>query len=161
MACMMLAICIVSLQSVAEPSANANEERFVFVTWDKQQVDAFRGSFTVPENRAVAGSRTIPIKYVRLAATGEKAGPPIVYLAGGPGGSGIDAINYRYRMFMAMRKHGDVIALDQRGTGESNVAPGCRSSKIIPLTTAITDRRFAEYYRDALAECLAFWRKEG
>jgi pimeloyl-ACP methyl ester carboxylesterase len=155
---MMLAICIVGLQSVA---VSANEERFVFVTWDKQQVDAFRGSFTVPENRAVAGSRMIPIKYVRLAATGEKAGPPIVYLAGGPGGSGIDAINYRYRMFMAMRKHADVIALDQRGAGDSNVAPECRSGKIIPSTTATTDRRFAEYYRDALRECLAFWRKEG
>lgn len=158
---MMLAICVVSLQSVAEPSAKTNEERFVFETWDKQQVDAFRGSFTVPENRAVAGSRMIPIKYVRLVATGGKAGPPIVYLAGGPGGSGIEAINYRYKMFMAMRKHGDVIALDQRGTGDSNGVPECRSSKTIPSTTATTDRRFAEYYRDALGECLAFWRHEG
>jgi pimeloyl-ACP methyl ester carboxylesterase len=157
---MMLVISIVSLQSVAEASANANEERFVFETWSKQHVDAFRGSFTVPENRAVASSRMIPIKYVRLAATGGKAGPPIVYLAGGPGGSGIQAINYRYRMFMEMRKHGDVIALDQRGTGDSNVTPECRSRETIPSTTATTDRRFAEYYRDALVQCLAFWRQQ-
>lgn len=158
---MMLVTCSVCLQSAAGSSVNANEESFVFETWDKQRVDAFRGSFTVAENRAVAGSRMIPIKYVRLAATGGKAGPPIVYLAGGPGGSGIQAINYRYRMFMAMRKHGDVIALDQRGTGDSNVTPECRSRQAIPSTTATIDRRFAEYYRDALRECLAFWRQEG
>ncbi|MCI0364650.1 MAG: alpha/beta hydrolase [Phycisphaerales bacterium] len=115
----------------------------------------------MPENRAVPGSRLISIKYVRLAATGDRAGPPIVYLAGGPGGSGIEAINYRYRMFMAMRKHGDVIALDQRGTGDSNIVPECQSRQTVPATTATTDRRFVEYHREALRECLAFWRREG
>ena len=101
------------------------EEQFVFETWDKQKIDAFKGSFAVPENRRIKDGRSIKIGYVRLPATGALATPPIVYLAGGPGGSGIAAINYRTRMFMEMRKHGDVIALDQRGTGVSNVLPTC------------------------------------
>ena len=155
------AICMACIQGVGHSSATSNEEKFVFETWSGQKVEAFRSSFMVPENRTIRGSREIPIKYVRLPATGSKAGPPIVYLAGGPGGSGIQAINYRYRMFMAMRKHGDVIALDQRGTGDSNVIPECRSRQTVPATTATTDRRFAEYYRDALKECLAFWRRKG
>ncbi|MET0657091.1 MAG: alpha/beta fold hydrolase, partial [Steroidobacteraceae bacterium] len=158
-------VCVLVLpacfNSVPAASAASNEEKFVFETWSKQRIDAFRGSFMVPENRAVPGSRMIPIKYIRLTATDKKAGPPIVYLAGGPGASGIQALNYRYKLFMAMRKHGDVIALDQRGTGESRAIPECQSRQIIPTTTAITDRRFGEYYRDALRECFLFWRHEG
>ncbi len=53
--------------------------------------------------------------------------------AGGPGGSGIEAINYRYRMFMEMRKHGDVIALDQRGTGNRMWCPNVGRDKSAPL----------------------------
>jgi pimeloyl-ACP methyl ester carboxylesterase len=161
MTLIVFALCALCAQGVGQSSASASEERFVFETWNKQKVDAFRGSFKVPENRTARDSREIPIKYVRLAATGGKAGPPIVYLAGGPGGSGIQAINYRYRMFMAMRRHGDVIALDQRGTGDSNVVPECRSAQTLPVTTAMTDRQFAEYHRDALRECLAFWKLQG
>jgi len=143
---------------LGQPAAAAGEEKFVFETRSKQRVEAFRGSFTVPENRRAKGSRMIAIKYVRLAATADNAGPPIVYLAGGPGASGIEAINYRYQMFMAMRQHGDVIAVDQRGTGASNEVPECHSKQVVPITNEISDRAFAEYYRRALKECLAFWR---
>lgn len=158
---MTLALCVSLLADAGQASALANEGKFVFETWSKERVDAVKGSFTVPENRDIPGSPLIPIKYVRLAATGDRSGPPIVYLAGGPGGSGIQAINYRYRMFMAMRKHGDVIALDQRGTGTSDVTPECQSRQTVPTTTATPDKRFAEYHREALRECLAFWRQQG
>lgn len=157
----MLLIAVFSICSLGQTVAAADEEKFVFETWSKQTVEAFRGSLNVPENRRAAGSRMIPIKYVRLAATGGKLGPPIVYLSGGPGGSGIAAINYRYRMFMAMRKHGDVIALDQRGTGASNVVPRCQSGQVVPITTEVSDREFVEYHREALKECLVFWRQSG
>lgn len=160
-AALVLLLATVPVGSAERSPAMTKEEKFVFQTWNKQQVEAFRGAFLVPENRSVPGSRLISIEYLRLASTGHRSGPPIVYLAGGPGASGIEAINYRYRMFMAMRKHGDVIALDQRGTGGSNVIPVCHSAQTIPITTAITDRRFADYHRDALVECLAFWKRAG
>jgi pimeloyl-ACP methyl ester carboxylesterase len=156
-----LALATGAIHSMAQPTIASNEEAFVFETWNKERVDAFRGAFVVPENRAATDSRMITIKYVRLPATGSKPGLPIVYLAGGPGGSGIQAINYRYRMFMEMRKHGDVIALDQRGTGDSNTVPECASTQSVPVASAISDDRFAQYHRDALKECLAFWREQG
>lgn len=137
------------------------EEKFTFETWSKQEADGYRGSFEVPENRHNKHSRLIPIKYVRFPATGEQPGPPIVYLAGGPGGSGIMAVNYRFDMFMALREYGDVIALDQRGTGASDVLPECRSRQVIPTTIPVSDRSYIEYHRDALRECLAFWRESG
>ncbi|HEY0680743.1 MAG TPA: alpha/beta hydrolase [Steroidobacter sp.] len=147
--------------SLGSPAWAADEQKFVFETWTKQKIEAFGGSFEVPENRNAEGSRMIPIKYVRLRATGNEAGPPIVYLAGGPGGSGIAAIQYRLRMFMAMRKHGDVIALDQRGTGASNVVPRCQSKQAVPTTTVTSDEDYVRYHRQALQECLEFWRQNG
>jgi pimeloyl-ACP methyl ester carboxylesterase len=137
----------------------ANEERFTFETPSGERVEAFRGSFAVPENRAVATSRELTIRYVRLPALGTKTGPPIFYLAGGPGGSGIEAINYRYPIFAAMRAYGDVIALDQRGTGASNVVPSCRSSQTVPLRTVTSDLQFLGMFRSALKECLVFWKR--
>lgn len=157
----MLPLAMYCSSSLGQSVLAVDEEKFVFETWSKQKVEALRGSLTVPENRRAKGSRMIPIKYVRLPATGEKAGPPIVYLAGGPGGSGIEAINYRYQMFMAMRKYGDVIALDQRGTGASNVVPECQSKQVVPTTTEVSDREFVQYHQEALKECFVFWKQNG
>ena len=71
---------------------------------DGTTVAAERGTFTVPERRSDPASRRLKLTFVRFPATGEKKGPPIVYLAGGPGGSGIDAARgRRFPLFMAMR----------------------------------------------------------
>lgn len=146
---------------LAPTASGAAEEKFIFETWSKQKIEAFRGSVDVPEHRSAPRSRTIPLHYVRLPATRATNGPPIVYLAGGPGGSGIAAINYRYEMFMTMRQYGDVIALDQRGTGASNIVPRCESTRVVPVTRAISDDEFAGYHRAAFQECRAYWQREG
>jgi len=103
---------------------------------------------SVPENRQAPDSRSITLKYVRFPATASAHGEPIIYLSGGPGGSGIETAKYeRFPLFMAMREFGDVIAFDQRGTGASNDLPNCTSSEHIKRT--------------AFAECLTFWKEEG
>jgi pimeloyl-ACP methyl ester carboxylesterase len=126
-----------------------------------QKIQGFRGSFSVPEDRHKNASRRITLYYVRLPATVTLAGPPIVYLAGGPGASGIDAIRYRYAAFNAMRRYGDVIALDQRGTGVSNDLPTCLLREILPSDRESSDEQFSKTRRAALSECLAFWRSKG
>lgn len=124
-------------------------------------VSAFEGTFVVPENRADPMSRNLTLRYVRFPATGENPGAPIVYLAGGPGGSGIwFAKQWRFPLFMAMREFGDVIAFDQRGTGASNDAPGCTSSVAIDRTAPISDATYIEIQQAALQECLSFWEKQ-
>lgn len=142
--------------------AVAAEEPYTFEARNGESVEAFLGELQVPENRADPDSRMITLRYVRFPATGGADGPPIVYLSGGPGGSGVGTARaQRFPLFMAMRQHGDVIAFDQRGTGLSDRPPRCVSSVSATDESVLTDEDFAGTYRAAAVECAAFWQDEG
>lgn len=156
--------CALSGQAAAQEKNMAlnNETAIVFEAKSGATVDAFEGSFTVPENRHAAGSRSLTLKYIRFPATGETKGTPTVYLAGGPGGSGINAAKYdRFPLFMAMREFGDVIAFDQRGTGASSDLPMCKTTQTISAATPTSDAEYVAKHRAALRECLAFLKSKG
>jgi len=151
-----------------------NETAITFTTNDGQTTEAYEGFFKVPENRNHANSRMIDVHYVRFPATnnskGKKAekgkkgnkGNPIVYLSGGPGGSGIATAKWkRFPLFMALREHGDVIALDQRGTGKSENTPECISQQVLPLTEVLSEAEISSRYREAANECIKFWQQQG
>lgn len=87
----------------------------------QKTVEAELGSMMVPENRQKPNSKQIALKFVRFKSTNPHPKAPIVYLAGGPGGSGINAAKgSRFELFMKLRAVADVIAFDQRGTGMSH-----------------------------------------
>ncbi len=160
--CSILLASTMMLTSQTGLTAPVGEQAISFEERGGQTVDAFEGSIMVPENRSKPDSRKIPLKYVRFPATTENPGPPIIYLAGGPGGSGIrTARDRRFAMFMALRAHGDVIALDQRGTGASDILPQCTSNHSVPNEKRISDTEFVKINQAAFEECMAFWREEG
>ncbi|KID55117.1 alpha/beta hydrolase [Pseudoalteromonas luteoviolacea] len=139
-----------------------NEKQILFKANSGETTDAVEGHLWVPENRANPYSRKIRVNYVRFPATGSKSGSPIVYLSGGPGGSGISTAKWRrYPLFQALREFGDVIALDQRGTGQSEQAAPCVSTQKIPLNKAISAERVTQHYRAAARECFASWQSQG
>ncbi|MBL8554944.1 MAG: alpha/beta fold hydrolase [Phenylobacterium sp.] len=110
---------------------------FRFRGWRGQEVDAERGVFEVPEDRRDPKSRRIPVSYVRFRSTAARPGHPIVYLAGGPGGTGSGtATGPRFPIFLALREVADVIAFDQRGTGANGRIPRRPTPKgpLPPLT---------------------------
>lgn len=143
-----------------------------FEAQNGQTVDAERGEFTVPENRTKPGSRPITIKFVRFKSTAAKPGHPIVYLAGGPGGSGHGAATTgRFALFMALREFGDVIAYDQRGTNESGPKMLCEEQYLInpgePLdrakggaTAAAAARKCADRLRASGVDLAGYNTKE-
>lgn len=137
------------------------ETAITFTAANGETTDAFEGNFTVPENRANPDSRALTIHYVRFPATTDTPGAPIVYLAGGPGGSGIGtAKRDRFPLFMAMRQHGDVIAYDQRGTGKSNDMERC-SRPGPALTAVVSDADSLAGSLTALEECMTEWEAAG
>ncbi len=127
-----------------------------------QKVAAEWGELTVPENRRAPGSRFIKLRFVRFPATRGGKGAPIVYLAGGPGGSGITtAKGPRFPIFMAMREVGDVIALDQRGTGASNDIPPCASDIAPSLDEPLETDAVSRELHELAKRCTAFWKEAG
>ena len=125
-------------------------------------IEAEKGQILVPENRSTEDSRMIPIHFVRLQSRSQNPGSPIMYLAGGPGGSGTGAMRgRRWAMFDQLRNTADVIILDQRGTGLSSSVPMCESSVKIPADSAATREMYARLHKKAWKECLDFWQKEG
>lgn len=148
--------------SVVSPTVSSFPETpIIFEAESGESVEAFAGRFIVPENRTNPHSRELTIHYVRFPATTETPGAPIVYLSGGPGGSGINtAKGQRFPLFMAMRQHGDVIAYDQRGTGQSNDMERCTRPGP-DLTDIVADNAALAGELVALASCMNEWEAVG
>jgi pimeloyl-ACP methyl ester carboxylesterase len=96
---------------------------------------------------------------VRFKSTAKNPGPPIVYLAGGPGGSGIfTAKGSRFPLFMALRDVADVIAFDQRGTGYSKPNLSCFERLSLPLDVAPSREAAIKELRENSQGCISYWR---
>ncbi|WP_343699502.1 alpha/beta fold hydrolase [Caulobacter sp.] len=155
----LLAVASLALPSVAlarQPQAGP----FRFASRKGQEADAERGFFEVPEDRRDPRSRRIRLGYVRFRSTAAKPGSPIVYLAGGPGGSGVDAATGpRFSIFMALREVADVIAFDQRGVGLSAHIPE-RPASTAPWP-ALTHQGLTRWVRDETQKAWVDWTAAG
>jgi pimeloyl-ACP methyl ester carboxylesterase len=120
------------------------------------------GSIEVPRHHGEAGAGELTLRFVRLPAAAGAHGAPIVYLAGGPGGSGIDAARGdRWPLFAALQRQGDVILLDQRGVGLSSPPPACSTPWRFPQDEASTEASFNRSLEAAARVCAAEWRSKG
>jgi pimeloyl-ACP methyl ester carboxylesterase len=129
---------------------------------DGSILTAERGEFEVLERRSDPSSRRIRIGFLRFRSTSSRPGAPIVYLAGGPGGSGIDAAKGpRQPIFLALRALGDVIALDQRGVGVSNAIPPCRADAALNPAGGLSETTLIRQHRETLLKCVGRWRAAG
>ena len=140
--------------------AQAQPGPFTFKGWRGAETDAERGFFEVPEDRRDPSSRRIRLSYVRFRTRAANPGPPIIYLAGGPGGTATGtAMGPRYPIFMALRDVADVIAFDQRGTGLSNHIP-LRPPPAGPLPV-FTRAGLTAHVRAEMQRAWADWTKAG
>ncbi|MEP3998882.1 MAG: alpha/beta fold hydrolase, partial [Ekhidna sp.] len=100
------------------------------------------------------------LSFVRFKSTNPNPGSPIVYLSGGPGGSGIGtAKGKRFSLFMNLREVADVIAFDQRGTGMSTRLLECPYTASFELSKAIDKQEYVDKSTENILKCLAFWQE--
>ena len=146
--------------ALAQTATQPQSGPFTFTDRQGAETDAERGFFDVPEDRRDPRSRWIRLGYVRFPSTSPNPGPPIVYLAGGPGGSGVDAATGpRFPIFMALRAVADVIAFDQRGTGLSAHLPR-RPAPTGPWPVLNRDG-LTRYFRDEMQRAWVDWTGAG
>jgi pimeloyl-ACP methyl ester carboxylesterase len=125
-------------------------------------VTAELGWVTVPENHSRADGPTIELAFLRLRTAAVRPGPPVVWLAGGPGGSGTqDAEGAILPLFRAIAETSDVIALDQRGMGRSLPRLDCPGAFDLPLDRPMERNFVLAAFRERAAECREHWARRG
>jgi pimeloyl-ACP methyl ester carboxylesterase len=115
------------------------------------------GEFTVPADRATSSSgATLTLRFVRFPSTADVPGPPIVFLAGGPGDGATRALaGIPNELLAELRAIADVIAFDQRGTGTSEpLDPVCPPAPPPPLDQPENPRLLAAGIRREVEACL-------
>ena len=130
---------------------------------ERYRIGAEIGRLLVPERRSNPDSRLIELAFVRMKSTAHQPGPPLLFLAGGPGISGIDTLRSEvlYPWFSALRGVGDVIALDQRGTGLSNPRLDCLESWDLPLDQSDSREKVLQVGCEKARICVNFWQQQG
>ncbi|MDP9190372.1 MAG: alpha/beta hydrolase [Acidobacteriota bacterium] len=125
------------------------------------QLQAQLGKLTVPLRRDRPDAGSVELAFVRLSAGG--TGAPIVYLAGGPGGSGIGAARNQYAIptLARLAELGDVILLDQRGIGASTPRPVCPSTPLDPQRYFDSAAVVLPRVVAAARACVEHWTAQG
>ena len=126
-------------------------------------VSAEIGRLSVPESRDRDSTHLIRLAFYRLRSTAKKPGSPIVFLAGGPGvpGSAMVQIPAYLELFQRLRETGDVIVLDQRGTGLTQPSLACRSTEPPPPDLLESESKALGAIRSRLDVCVGSLRATG
>jgi pimeloyl-ACP methyl ester carboxylesterase len=84
-------------------------------------IEAECARFEVPENHDQPAGRRIALRLALVPSPSDKPAPdPILFLAGGPGQSAIEAYPLSQAAFRPVLRKRHVLLVEQRGTGESN-----------------------------------------
>ncbi|BDY05576.1 alpha/beta fold hydrolase [Ferrimonas sp. YFM] len=80
------------------------------------------GSLTLPEDYSQPKGRTIEVHFARIPAIKQIPGmAPLLAITGGPGQSALNDAALFEKVFSRIRQKRDLILIDQRGTGRSNL----------------------------------------
>jgi len=113
-----------------------------FASYAGDTLDCESGRLLAPENRNKKNDRLVDLAFVRLKSASKTPQSPVIFLAGGPGASGIQTgrLPDYFQTIKAILEHADVILLDQRGTGASTPEMGCPGTVADLPATALRSR---------------------
>jgi pimeloyl-ACP methyl ester carboxylesterase len=153
-----VSFCCAQSRAHSEAASTIRYQPYVY-EYAGQRVLGELGHFEVPERHDHPDGAKITLAFLRLKSTSHTPGPPIVYLAGGPGGSAIHlAKGARGAVFLKMRAAGDVIALEQRGVGLSEPKLDCEEHLDFPLDQPASLVTLRDAFEAKVRHCAALWR---
>ncbi|MDA1236128.1 MAG: alpha/beta hydrolase, partial [Acidobacteria bacterium] len=118
--CALLALALIA--ACSGPTKQTFFELLEPCTSEQGPSDAYCGSFEVAENPNDPDGRKISLNTVVLPAFNADSQPdPVFFLAGGPGQGAASMARRIDGVFQEVRRQRDVVLVDQRGTGKSNV----------------------------------------
>lgn len=119
-----------------------------------QTVAARCATLRVPENRAEPRGRQLDLAVAWIPGAAKRPKPdPVLFIAGGPGQSALEAFPLVAAAFADLQRQRDVLLVDQRGTGRS--APLACPKTLGPDSTLDLDVPDAASARAMASSCLA------
>jgi pimeloyl-ACP methyl ester carboxylesterase len=146
---------------VSQGDDRLSVKRHYFVLNGLRRVPGQWGELRVPENRSNLRSRQIKVTFGRVPGTGKVPGAPIFFIAGGPGASGIGSFAGNAEWLLPMRRFGDLVLVEQRGTGFSRPRLDCAEHWDLPIEAPLERSRLIEAARGQFAACRRTWQAEG
>lgn len=148
------------------PNAKSGDltlEPHLFETNTGEQIECELGRLTVEESRGLTESRLIDLVFVRLKAKTDKPVSPVVFLAGGPGDSGIFWAKYPQflKAFQRIQQVADVILLDQRGCGKSEPCLGLPFPSEFPVDTLATRENMLKVLKAQGEQAITRFKEKG
>ncbi len=151
--------------SAATPDAapTLHLEPYTAELGDGSQLAAERGTLVVPADRGRHDGHTVELYFVRIRGVAGAGATPSLYLAGGPGenATGLLRTPWAGQVVAAYRRVGDLILLDQRGTGRSTPVPSCALQQPLPPFAFVDGAAMLAATRQAVARCAAEWAARG
>ncbi|MFC3816136.1 alpha/beta hydrolase [Lysobacter sp. GCM10012299] len=159
--CLALAAAVPVL--AAEAQAPLVFSPYAFETQANGTIAAEAAFLEVPRRHGEPGGPRMRLRVVRLPATGGGGrAAPVVYLSGGPGGSGIGTgRGPRWPVFDRVRRETDVLLLDQRGTGLSEPPAACPHEQHFDDAQPLLRDAALTALRATASQCVAYWREAG
>lgn len=120
----------------------------------KNQTDSLQaelGVFSVPTIRQIPDTSKLKLTFMRIKGQKIKASSALFFLEGGPGAAAIKPS--RFDLYKKLSEFGDVIILDQRGTGRSEPDLTCPVSKRYDPAQAITAKLALELQSEIAKAC--------
>lgn len=136
-------------------------KRHYFVLNGLRRVPGQWGELRVAENRRDPRSRRIRVTFGRLPGAVGAAGTPIFFIAGGPGASGIGSFAGNAGWLLPLRRFGDLVLVEQRGSGFSRPRLDCAEHWELPIEAPLERRRLIEVARRQFSACRRTWQAEG
>ncbi len=110
------------------------------------------GRLGVPEDRSDPSGRTIELSVSVVPAADPNPEPdPVFFLAGGPGGAATQSWSSAPMVFPGIHAHHDIVLVDQRGTGDSNLLLWPELPDVSDLSRAQLREALIPWAREAIA----------
>jgi pimeloyl-ACP methyl ester carboxylesterase len=122
------------------PAQQLEWTSMTFTTDAGEVTEAERAVISVPERHANPNGPQVKLPLIRFRSKAANPGPPVIYIAGGPGGSGLASAkrDMQFPTLMAFREFADVIVYDQRGTGTAEPSLALPTRFSAPHNVSIT-----------------------
>lgn len=134
-----------------------------FTSKSGKEVSAEVGTIEVPENRKNPNSAKIPIHFIKLKGKNSTTSTPIFYLEGGPGSSCTwQASNPEYlENWLPYLELGDVVLVDQRGTGAATERTLFIWQKELPKNLFVSAKAYQDHFKNMSQEALTSYTERG